>query len=638
MAKDLVLDVIAKKNSRQLSELADEFDRLAKMTDDAGHKMHDTGTFSQFLDDQISKTKTQVKELGDEFERTGDKDIFAKLRGSQSNLASLEKIKKDLSKALDDGAKEGGKALENAITSSGHKGIVQFTRNAAESIGEAFSGLGEAFMPALIISAVGAAPLIGAAINAGIITAVAGGGIATGIIAQLHDPQVQEATKQLGGDLKNALMGDTAAFKQPLIAAIGEIDHALTGLLGKIDFKTLAAEVQPLAVGLSGMISELGPGINDAIKASQPLINELMHDLPAIGTAISDFLSDLSSASPGAVEGLRTILNVIIGGIEVVGKFVQVLSDSYEQIIRFGDDASGLAQKLDSWVPGISQLTNLTHDLFHEIRFGTGDVTTLGRSLSDTGGDANLLANAMRAASTAFDDYFGKTMSAQEATIKFKQDLLAMKDAVDQNGTSLSSNTQKGLANQQMILQLIQDAERTRQAQIDMAGGANASADAIASANKQYQANIDMLYQMGVKLGFSKKQLDAIVGQYNVNVIYTETHVTRYSTITGTSNARGSTPGMRASGGPSAPGSFFIAGEHGPELVYSGTSGAYVVPPGRSGYATPVGATPQAASATRVLQPVTLVTPAGRVIWETMIEFALNTGRQPSDLWPADSR
>src|SRR2546430_17164989 len=101
MGRDLVLDVVAKKNSRDLSTLADEFDRLAKETDDAGRRMHSTGTFSPFLDAELVKTKQHVQELGKEFEATGDKDVFAKLRGAQSNVSSLERIKKGLSHALD---------------------------------------------------------------------------------------------------------------------------------------------------------------------------------------------------------------------------------------------------------------------------------------------------------------------------------------------------------------------------------------------------------------------------------------------------------------------------------------------------------------------------------------------------------
>src|SRR5689334_11249948 len=104
MARDLVLDVIARKNSRDLSTLADEFERLAKRTDASGKKFGEFSSFSNYLEGQLYRTRVQVRELGQEFDRTGDKDVFAKLRGAQANLKSLERIKADLSKSIDDGA------------------------------------------------------------------------------------------------------------------------------------------------------------------------------------------------------------------------------------------------------------------------------------------------------------------------------------------------------------------------------------------------------------------------------------------------------------------------------------------------------------------------------------------------------
>src|SRR5574343_1478147 len=104
MARDLVLDVIARKNSRELGQLADEFDKVARKSDEAGHHLQQTGTFSQFLDKEIENTKVHVRELGDEFDRTGNKDVFAKLKGAQGNLRSLEGIKKSLTASLEQGA------------------------------------------------------------------------------------------------------------------------------------------------------------------------------------------------------------------------------------------------------------------------------------------------------------------------------------------------------------------------------------------------------------------------------------------------------------------------------------------------------------------------------------------------------
>lgn len=116
MAKDLILDVVAKKNSRDLSTLADEFDKLRKKVDDSSAGFGKNTKFSALLDKQLAATRDQVKQLGEEFDRTGDKDVFAKLGGAQKNLASLERIKKQLTSALDQGAQDAAPQVGQAIT------------------------------------------------------------------------------------------------------------------------------------------------------------------------------------------------------------------------------------------------------------------------------------------------------------------------------------------------------------------------------------------------------------------------------------------------------------------------------------------------------------------------------------------
>lgn len=78
-----------------------------------------------------------------------------------------------------------------------------------------------------------------------------------------------------------------------------------------------------------------------------------------------------------------------------------------------------------------------------------------------------------------------------------------------------------------MLLGLIQDAENTRKAMIDQAGGANASQAAIDAANQQYQATIDSLDTFAGKLNISKSELDKITGNYDINLLYTTTYVSR---------------------------------------------------------------------------------------------------------------
>lgn len=96
MAKDLVLDVVARKNSKDLEALALEFDKLAASVDNSNKSSQQSVKFSKFLDSQIAETRKQVQQLAQEFEKTGSADVFGQLRGAERNLNSLTRIRKQV--------------------------------------------------------------------------------------------------------------------------------------------------------------------------------------------------------------------------------------------------------------------------------------------------------------------------------------------------------------------------------------------------------------------------------------------------------------------------------------------------------------------------------------------------------------
>src|SRR6266545_3269277 len=128
MSRDLVLDVIAKKSSRELSVLAEEF------------------------------------------ERTGSSDVFGKLRGAQGNLRSLEKIKVDLTSALETGVKDAIPVVEDTLASGAQQGSRTFWT--------AFSSLPPQAQAAIIAALVGvvtvSAPVLGSALGGAIVAGVGG--------------------------------------------------------------------------------------------------------------------------------------------------------------------------------------------------------------------------------------------------------------------------------------------------------------------------------------------------------------------------------------------------------------------------------------------------------------------------------
>lgn len=98
--------------------------------------------------------------------------------------------------------------------------------------------------------------------------------------------------------------------------------------------------------------------------------------------------------------------------------------------------------------------------------------------------------------------YMTSTMSQQSALTQFHADLLNLKDSLDQNGTSLDSNSSKGLANQIQFQNLAQQIENYGQ-QLHNAG----DADGLVAVKMQ-----DMVGQLETqagKFGYNKQQVDA---------------------------------------------------------------------------------------------------------------------------------
>lgn len=532
MAKDLVLDVVAKKNSRDLSTLADEFDRLAKQTDDAGKKMHQTGTFSQFLDNELKKTKTTVKELGEEFEKTGDKDVFAKLRGAQSNVKSLERIKGDLAKALEDGGKDGGTRAGGIFGQSFAK---QFSATMEGFSANPFSG--PALGIGLAVSIAAAAPMVGAAVDAALLLGVGAGGLAMGIVGQIHAPIVQSAIASLGRELGVDFNDATSSFAIPLAGAAnmfrdtfhGEVMPAL-----KKDFDILSKEVEPLAAGLGGALTNMLPGFDAAVEKSAPLLHELAMDMPDLGSAISDFFDSMAGGEEGAVQGLRTILMLTESVITGTGNLIENLSNGYTRVtsrglaftsnleaISFGLQTqypalAGVTDKLDDMRTGFDNIINGPPEQMAKALHGVGaaaaltsdDFAQLTQDLSKTTATMDSVEAAMA------NKMFTTIMNVDQANLNWHSSLLDLDDAlkknhlaIDKHTALVADNTRAGIENRKAIDAVAQGNMATYQSNV-------AAGMAASDAAKQYDDNTAALERQLKKAGYTQAQIDSLIGSY----------------------------------------------------------------------------------------------------------------------------
>jgi hypothetical protein len=578
VARDLILDVVARKNSRDLSTLADEFDRLAKETDDAGQKMHKTGTFSKFLQDELKQTRAEVKALGQEFEFTGNKDVFAKLRGAQSNLKSLEGIQKQLTSALvkgaTDGGTEGGKGFTSAISGFLSTPV-----------------LGPLTAGALVAGAVLAAPAVGAVLGGALVGGAGISGLFAGALTQLKtNPEVQASARDFTDWLSAEWKAGTAAFAEPLQGAFSLLKTDLAGPIGdlKKDFAYLAPYVQQFATYLGAAVEKFMPGFNRMIQSSGPILTEMGRDLVIVADGLNTMFDEISKGSKGEVEALDTLARIIGGTLAATGFLIRGLSNAYDALIRVDDAVIKFVEDWASWTPmalfmKATGIDKYIDGIARSFDAGGVSVSGMARGLDHLTREADQQKAAVDALTGAWDKWFGLSMGVDQATLRYHQDLTQLSEAIQQNGRQWDLNTKSGQDNYGALLNAIQGAHDLRQAQIDSGAGADA-------ANRAYQASVDKLLDMAGKAGLSKSEIAKLKAQVDGlrgSLESLDGKVVHYSVVGTTRGPGGKESGYYqglATGGRipgyAEGGGVIRVGEMGPEyLTLPSTAGpAYITP------------------------------------------------------------
>lgn len=535
MARDLVLDVIAKKNSRELSTLADEFDRLTKKSDSAGKSFQQTGGFSRLLDKEISNTKAHVRELGLEFERTGNKDVFAKLRGAQGNLRGLEKIRKDLANALDDGAADAAPKV---------------TERLAEASASPYIAAG------IAAGIIAASPVIGAAISSVVLSGIGVAGIAGAVALQLRDPLVKQAAADSGTYLLDGLTRATRVFAPLTTATVDKFVAMIARHLPEIEatFERLAGPAGRFADSLVSAAEILGPSFGRVLDAAGPVLDEMAVSTEHIAIGMKHFFDSMARSGPGAVAFIHDFSNWAGITLTAIGRIIEGLSGLYAFVDRH--DLMGL-NPLPMEI--MDRITGQSGQFGALIRSNTDDLAGMGAASRSTASDIDSVARSLRGTIDTMS-------SLDNATLAYKASVFALQDAIKANGKAWDENTRAGLANRQALQVALDAAERKRQA--DIAAGASAR-DAAAA----YNAEVERLLALAKAAGASKAELERLRGEYEITIR------TRYVQIGqgGGSGGNRAVPAARAAGGPVRQGVPYVVGERRPELFVPESNG-YVLP------------------------------------------------------------
>ena len=491
---EVTIDVVVRERGgkKVIKDVGDE----AKKT---GTKFSETSKDAKALGKEMLELETKIRNASKEFKRTGeiDLDLAKTLRRNQSQLRSLTKLRKDLlgfGEPDDDGKNS------------------KFIANIVESFSNALSRGGTTFVGAMVGAAAAAAPFVGATLAAAVVGAKGIGGIAGGVAMAARDPRVQDAAKSLAGTFMDEFGRATEPFVGPTIAALNKLEAASIDIAGKLapEFSGLADHVAPLTDALVGLVENLLPGFKDALKAGEVVLGSIERELPELGKDLSDMFESFAKDPEAAAAAMHDLLTIIGETARGVGELTHFLSSYYEVLIKVGEVTTGWINDMPGWVKAITPLAAVA-DYFDQadgaMARASETAPHLETNLKDVADSAAEAAEKMKALEQAVEDAFGKQMSFDEAVVRWQKGLRDLKDELTDGKRTLSIYTEEGLNNRDAMLQQIDVAEQLRQKTVEQTGD-------LGSANAAYQTNIQTLYQMGLKAGFARTELDALFAPY----------------------------------------------------------------------------------------------------------------------------
>jgi hypothetical protein len=388
-------------------------DGLADGAEDAQDEVGDLNKGLKKLDGQIAASTDKVEALRREISKSGDLGLVKDLEKAQRELNKLTKQRKlivpvelEIDKDVD---------LRGAGADSAQGFAVGFTQRLGPLLAKA--PISPVMIGVLGGAAAAAAPTIASAVAGAVTAGVGLAAVGAGLKIAFTDPSVKAAGEGLKAQLGDQLKDSAKPFVPATLFSIGIVRKEFRSLKPVLDdvFADAALYVAPLTRGLGGFAREIAPGIRNAVRNAEPLIDMLEDHIPRAGAAVSSVLTDLSSVSKESANTISAILTVTESSIAGVGKGVQALSVINKfagsgPLKTFGDLVKDNDDGTENWNQDLGKLNN---------------------TLGEFRGKAYDAAGAARDFATAMDQVHDNNLTAAEAVLGLKEALAEQKDVVD---------------------------------------------------------------------------------------------------------------------------------------------------------------------------------------------------------------
>lgn len=501
--------------------------KTKELMDDLGVSAYDTGgnfigiaNFAQVLKDKLSKLTPEVranamaqifgsdatraanilyeqgsKGITEWISKTDDAGFAAETAAIKTdNLAGdIERLKGSLETAAIEGG--GGLTQGLRVLTKGADGLVNTISDLPPAVGTVltvFTALGGALTLATVgfvkartqMALVNAELIAMGPAGAKAATALSLAGRAAGIasVALVGLEIAQTVFDKLGN---SAIKVDKLTASLQDYATTGKMTGELTDGFGEDleDFGLIAQSADAATGGFWGALNDLGstvPGVKGVIDS----MNESIH-----GTSFNDATDRMAALDSSFAAFIGT------------QKDAKAAGDLWNQmLLKSGLETEELAALLPSAWAGLGELQKAAH----------AGGTAQGVLAEQTAKSAEELEKEKEAAEglkKAFDDLFGRYLSADEAAMGYQKALRATNEELKDGKKSLDSVSEAGQKNRTAVLDLIKAVKEQRDANID-------NGMSVARADGQYRKQIDTLGATMRKLGFTRKEVEALIGKY----------------------------------------------------------------------------------------------------------------------------
>ncbi|GAA0738837.1 hypothetical protein Drose_04125 [Dactylosporangium roseum] len=598
---------------------------LGGAADTVGDKVASLGeknTGLSVLDSQIRSTRAELRKLSDEFDKTGDVDVFRKLGDVEGKLRGLQDARKKLASAVVGDVED--------VISNASRGFTGFWKDAFASMGT--NELKTIGIAAGVIIAAAAAPVIGSAIGGALLAGAAAGPLVVGIKSAINDPRVSAEMDRLGLRVGDTMQRSATYFVPAMERSFQTLSQSWSRLAPQVEmtFVNTAPLVDKITNGVVKLAESAMPGFVKATAAAGPVFDQIENTMHAVGIEVGDLFTMLSEHSNEAASAVQFFGMLASGAISAVTSTLEFLLDGWGKLTRYGESSAAFMAKWFGWVPVVGDYFRDLRGEWHmlaETAKGNGATAmqTFARVIDESkiaaeqaedrvarlrdrsemlGGS---MSNAARLAGTlkaALDQLNGTAISAEQAELQYQAAIDRATESIKKNGKETDASTEKGRANREALLGIVTATEAKVAATYDETLATQGQAAADAAATKAAQEGRLAVIAAARAMGFSQQQAEEyanrllkIPGQVSTMFKIYGTDVAEEQ-IQAIKDSLNRVPGSktinikvksdlpsgismgnlmhRASGGPVTAGTPYVVGEHRPEVFVPNVSGTII--------------------------------------------------------------